>query len=272
VLKPIPSIAVLLMALLPGAALAQDAVPGEDAPAEVEAEAPKKEASEVDAEVKVRPGEWSGNAGAGFLATDGNAQSRSMNGKVEVEFTKKRWKNSFQASAVNTSSGDAGTSAERYLASDKVDYQFFAHNYAFVVAEYEKDLFGATRERTSQALGLGRHVLAGPEHFLDLEAGGGLRQTEDQATGAQREEGIARGSAKYEWKFTEKNAVSQNLKVESGASNTFTESVSALKLAIIGNLSSSLSYTVRHNSEVQPDREHTDAEAAVNLVYDFGKE
>jgi putative salt-induced outer membrane protein len=270
VLKPIPSIAVLLMALLPGAALAQDAVPGEDAPAEVEAEAPKKEASEVDAEVKVRPGEWSGNAGAGFLATDGNAQSRSMNGKVEVEFTKKRWKNSFQASAVNTSSGDAGTGAERYLATDKVDYQFFAQNYAFVVAEYEKDLFGATRERTSQALGLGRHVLAGPEHFLDLEAGGGLRQAEDQA-GDRREEGIARGSAKYEWKFTDKNAVSQDLKVESGASNTFTESVSALKLAIVGNLSASLSYTARHNSEVQPGREHTDTEAAVNLVYDFGK-
>jgi putative salt-induced outer membrane protein len=223
-------------------------------------------------ELAPEEGKWSGEVGAGLLSTDGNSQSRSMNAKLLAEYKKKRWKNAFQASAVNTSSGEGGTSAERYLASDKVDYLFYENNYAFVLGEYEKDLFGGTRERTSETAGVGRHFLTGPEHLLDAEIGAGARQTEAQTTGVKTSEAIARFGGKYEWRFTERNAFTEQVKVESGASDTFTESVTGLKLAVVGNLSSSITYTLRHHSDVAPDREHLDSETALNLVYDFGKE
>jgi putative salt-induced outer membrane protein len=246
--------------------------PGETAPAEGEAAALEEELTPAEQEQLAPPsGQWSGEVGAGFLSTDGNSQSRSVNGKALVDYKRERWKNSFQASAVNTSA-TTGTSAERYQASDKVDYLFYEKNYAFVLGEYEKDLFGGTRERVSTAAGLGRHFLAGPRHVLDAEAGFGARRTEaNTATRDKVDEAITRVSGKYEWKFTEKNSFSEAVKSETGETNTFTESVTQLKLAIVGNLSSTVSYTVRNNTNVPPEREKTDTETAVNLVYDFGK-
>jgi putative salt-induced outer membrane protein len=214
-------------------------------------------------------GEWSGSLGASLLVTDGNSQSRSVGGKVNAVWASDPWKNTFDASATNVS-GSTGQTAERYLATDKVDYNITEHTYAFVAGEWEKDLFGPVRERTSETAGLGRHILLGPVHVLDAELGAGARQTKENGTGIRSNEAIGRFAAKYEWKFTDKNAFSENVKVESGANNTYSESVTALKLAIVGSLSSAISYTVRHNSDVPPGTEHVDTETAVNLVYAFG--
>lgn len=214
-------------------------------------------------------GDWSGEVGAGYLSTSGNSDTRSGNAKASVVYKDKPWTNTFTASAV-TASSDAGTTAERYAASDKVDYLFTERSYAFVVVEYEKDLFGAVRERTSEAVGLGRHFLAGPAHFLDGELGVGARQSEENATGERRSETIGRAGIRYEWKFTDRNSFMQSLKSEGGEDNVFSESVTQLKLQVIGQLAAALAYTVRQNSEVPPGTEHTDTEASVNLVYAFG--
>lgn len=215
-------------------------------------------------------GDWSGQLGASLLVTDGNSQSRSIGTKVNAVYASDPWKNTFDASATNVS-GSTGQTAERYVASDKLDYNLTEHTYAYVSAEWEKDLFGAIRERTSETAGIGRHFLLGPVHFLDADLGAGARQTEDNGTGIRHSELIGRFGGKYQWKFTDKNSFSQSLKVESGESNTHSESVTALQLAIIGSLSAALSYTVRHNTDVPAGAEHIDTETAVNLVYAFGK-
>jgi putative salt-induced outer membrane protein len=215
-------------------------------------------------------GEFAGHIEAGFLSTDGNSTTHSVNGKVHTEYKRERWKNTTDANGVSTS-GTTGTTAERYLAGDKVDYLFYEKNYAFVQVEWEKDLFGGIRERTSETAGVGRHFLAGPAHLLDGEVGAGARQTEQNVTGLRQNEAIGRVTGRYEWKFTDKNSFSEAVKAEGGETNIYSESVTQLKLAIVGNLSSAMSYTVRQNSKVPAGREHTDTEAAVNLVYDFGK-
>lgn len=213
---------------------------------------------------------WEGQVGAGFLATDGNSTTQSVNGKVHAEYKQERWKDSIDGSAVNVS-GSAGTTAERYLIGDKVDYLFYEKNYAFVQGEWEKDLFGPTRERYSETAGVGRHFLSGPKHLLDAEIGAGARQTQENVTMIRHQDAIGRAGGRYEWKFTDKNSFIEAGKVESGEGNTYSESATQLKLSIIGHLSAALSYTIRYNSSVPPDREHMDTETAVNLVYDFGK-
>ena len=211
---------------------------------------------------------WTGELGAGFIATDGNTTTKSVNGKVHAEYKQERWKNTFDGSAVNVSAS-TGTTAEHYLAGDKVDYLFYEKNYAFVQGEWEEDLFGPIRERFSETAGVGRHFLTGPKHLLDAELGAGARQTQENVTMIRHHDAIARANARYEWKFTDKNSFIEAAKVESGSDNTYSESVTQLKLAVIGNLSAALSYTARYNSTVPPDREHMDTETAVNLVYDF---
>lgn len=214
--------------------------------------------------------QWSGEISLGYLATSGNTSTESLNGKLLLEYEAATWKNSFQVLGVYTD--DQGeTSAERYAASDKVDWKIGARNYVFAAVDWEKDLFSGIRERTSETVGYGRHLLTGPVHVLDLEAGAGARQTRENFTGQTEDDMIFRGLGKYEWKFSPTSQFGQSLKVESGASNTFGESLSELKLSIIGNLFATISYTVKHNTDVPSGTERTDTFSAVNLSYVFGK-
>lgn len=214
--------------------------------------------------------QWAGELSLGYLATSGNTRTQSLNGKVTAEYTTAAWKNSFQALGVySTDQGE--TTAERYAASDKVDWTLGERDYLFAVVDWEKDLFGGVRRRVSESLGYGRHVLAGPVHLLDLEAGVGARQTEENVTGDHDDDLIFRGLGKYRFKLSETSAFVQSLKVEAGESNTSGESVTELKLSVVGNLFASLSYTVKHNTEVPDGAERTDTYSAVNLSYTFGE-
>lgn len=66
---------------------------------------------------------WSRDIAAGFLATSGNSETRSLNGKLALVYERNVWKNSFAASALGSSDSD-GTTAERYTVGDKLDYNF----------------------------------------------------------------------------------------------------------------------------------------------------
>jgi putative salt-induced outer membrane protein len=217
---------------------------------------------------------WSGEAALGYLSTSGNSYTASISAKLAVDYDARHWQNSFTASAVNTSDDDR-TSAERYTASNKLDWNFDERNYAFGALEYEKDLFGGIRERTSETAGYGRRLLTGPVHELSLEAGLGARQTEAQGAdgmrGARENDLIGRGFGEYKWKISETSAFAQALKIEAGSSNTFSESVTELKLAVVGGLFATLSYTVKHNSEVPAGTGRTDTYSAVSLSYKFGE-
>lgn len=111
----------------------------------------------------------------------------------------------------------------------------------------------------------------GPVHELSAEVGVGARQTEENVTGFKDDDLIGRLAGRYAFIMSPTSSFVQTLKVESGDANTSTESVSELKLAIVGNLHAMLSYTVRHNSEVPATTKKTDTYTAVNLAYSFGK-
>lgn len=214
-------------------------------------------------------GEWKGEAGAGLLATSGNSETESLNGKLVLDYIHERWKNSFTAIAIN-SGDEEGRTAERYSAGNKLDYSFTERDYIFGALDWEKDLFGGYRERTSEVVGYGRRILTGPVHTLEAEIGAGARQTEEQDTGIDENEAIGRVGGKYGWILSETSAFAQSLKVESGSSNTFTEAVSELKLSVVGNVFAAISFTWRNNSDVPADTDKTDTVTAVSLSYAFG--
>lgn len=213
---------------------------------------------------------WSGEVSAGYVSTSGNTDTSTVNGKSEIIYTEKAWRNTFNASALNSSQSGFRT-AERYTVSDKADLNFTEHDYAFVAVDYVKDMFGAVRESTSETVGYGRKILTGPVHLLEAELGAGLRQTEAQGTGEKNSEAIGRGRIAYKWKFTETSDFGQSVKVESGESNTFTEAVTELKLSLIGKLFATASYTLRQNSDVPLGAKKTDTITTFGLGWSFGK-
>ena len=241
----------LLLATFAGAAFAQDAAPPPPPP-------------------------WSGEVSAGTVVTTGNTESSTLNAKGEVVYQSTRWRNTSNGSVIRTETTDPVTNtdvvtAERYLAGNKTDFNFDERNYAFVALEFEKDLVGPVRERASETVGYGRKILLGPTHLLEAELGGGARQTEEQGTRAQDDDLIGRFRAAYKWNFSETSYFGETVKVESGDSNTTSESVSELRVSLIGKLFALASYTVRTNSDVPPGTKKTDTITAMSLGWTFGK-
>lgn len=212
---------------------------------------------------------WWGEASLGVLTTSGNSETRSINGKFSLDYKKDAWRNAFAGQAVNAAD-DGESTSERYLVTDKIDYTFSGKTYAFLSGEYEKDLFGGIRERTSETAGLGRHVLTGPRHLLDVELGAGARQQQEQESREKDSDLIGRFGLDYQLKLNKTSSFRQRFKVESGEANTFSESVSELRLYVIGNLFASIGFTLQHNSDVDSGTQHVDSTTAVNFSYAFG--
>ena len=218
---------------------------------------------------------WSGEVSAGSVVTTGNSDSSTVNAKGEVVYQSERWRNTANGIALRTEATDSTgadvKTAERYLLGNKTDFSFTERDSAFLALEFEKDLVGPVRERTSETVGYGRKVLTGPEHLLELELGAGARQTEAQGTGEKNNDAIGRGRAAYKWNFSETSYFGETVKVESGDSNTFSESVTELRLSLVEKLFALASYTVRTNSDVPPGTEKTDTITAISLGWTFGK-
>jgi putative salt-induced outer membrane protein len=224
---------------------------------------------------------WSGEATAGLVRTSGNSDSTTANARLQVVYTAGRWRNTFDTGLIKTEQVSQATgleevTAERYFVGNKADFSLTERDYVFVALEYEKDLVGPIRQRTSETAGYGRKVLTGPEHRLELELGAGARQTETQVVipsapvAVEDEDLIGRGRLAYKWQFGETSHAAETVKAESGQSNTYVESVSELRLALVGRLYAQASYTVRSNTDVPPGARKTDTITAFSLGWSFG--
>ena len=227
------------------------------------------------------PPPWTGEASVGLVVTTGNSESETFNAKGEVVYQSKIWRNTLNGTAIKTQAtnkdtGEEEKTGERYLIGNKTDFNFDERNYAFLALEFEKDLFGPTRERSSETAGYGRKLLLGPVHTLEAEIGAGARQTLAQETvdepDPEREsDAIGRGRVAYKWNFSETSYFTETAKVESGDTNTFVESVAELRVTLIGKLFAVTSYTVRTNSDVPEGTKKTDTITAFNLGWTFNK-
>ena len=213
-------------------------------------------------------GAWSGSAELGGTVTTGNSETESLNGKAAAQYERGRWRHIGKAEALYSS--DAGVdTAERYVASYQANRKMSRRSYVFGAVRGEIDEFSGYDYRVSESVGYGRRFWeAGDKGYFDLEAGPGLRQSKPE-DGVREDHGIVRVAAAYRNKWTPNTEFSEDLIVEAGTDNTFTESVTGYKVRINSSLAMKLSYTIKHNTDVPTDQEKTDTISAINLVYDF---
>ena len=119
---------------------------------------------------------WKGDTELGFVLTDGNTETRTVNGKLDLTDDGTKWRNNIHVEALNTSEAES-TSAEKYLASLKTDYKFSGSDFVFTTTSYEDDRFNASGYdyQVTMAAGYGRTVIKSELHTLDLEVGPGYR-------------------------------------------------------------------------------------------------
>jgi putative salt-induced outer membrane protein len=213
-------------------------------------------------------GQFGGTVALGSVSTTGSTQTRSVNGKLNLDYKPDPWKNAFQFAAINTSGNGPG--ADRQSLSDKLDYSFITGDFAFALVEYDNDRFGGVRIRRAASVGYGRHVLSGEWQTLDVDTGLGWREEVANGTLNATSDAIVHSDLKYQLRLAERARFAETAKFEPSRRNQLFESVTELKLPIYGALSATLSYTVRHNSRVAPPLQKTDTATAVTFAYSFG--
>lgn len=216
--------------------------------------------------VATKPG-WQGSMSLGYLATTGNTNTRSLNGHALAGYKSGKWQDALSFQGINASQNGV-TTAQSYDLNGQSDYNFTDRDYVFGMADYLRDTFSGYRRRTSEILGYGRRLLSTATQQLDVEVGGGARQTH-YTNATDSSEFVERLAASYLWKFSGKSNFSENISVEHGANNTFTQSVTALTTNLKGSFALSVSYTVRHNSSVLSGFKNTDTITSISLVYTF---
>lgn len=227
---------------------------------------------------------WSGSGEAGLLMTTGNSKTDSVNAKAALKYEKGHLLAEAGAAALYSSEEtevdgekEDKVSAEKYNYNAKLGYKFNPADYVFVSGDYEDDRFSGYDYRTTYSAGYGRKIMDTDTVKFDIEVGPGYRYDKtngywenDAFIEEKTEEGaIFRGWAMFKYKFSGAVSFQQDLTVIAGSDNTNTKSITAIKTQIIGALSMKVSYTVDHDSQPPDDKDKTDTETALTLVYDF---
>lgn len=216
-------------------------------------------------------GHFKGQVEAGYLSSSGNSSTTSLDAKARVIYTQGDWTDSLKGTA-NSASESGDSTAERYTAQGKSEYSFTKNNYVYGQLSYLKDLFGSIRERKSETVGYGRRILNSPVQTLDAEIGTGLSQSQEQKPSLERHNDvIGQLGLDYQYNITKTSQFEQTVTLQSGGANTFVESETSLRLAIVKNLFAKLSYTMDHNSATVDNLAKTDTYTAISLSYEFGQ-
>lgn len=210
---------------------------------------------------------WQGSVAFGYLQTTGNSNTTTLNAKALAGYKSGDWQDALLFQTLKASQ-DGVLNAESTNLNAQTDYNLSSLNYLFGNLDYLRDVFSGYERRTSEVVGYGHRLLATDSQQLDVELGVGARQTRytDQTSEAEPVEQL---SGSYLWKFTKTSNFSENLTLIHGASNTYSQSVTALTANLVGSLALSVSYTVSHNSTVLPGFKNTDTITAMSLVYSF---
>jgi len=210
---------------------------------------------------------WAGKATLGYLATSGNTENSTLNSGFEVGYTSGKWMHLLTAAAINSSENEI-TTAEAYDLGWKSERKLTDHDFLFGRVQWRKDNFGAYDTQFSQTVGYGRRVINNDQHSLNIELGVGARQSELQFGGTENETIFTAGGF-YKWQFSETAQFRQDLRIEAGSANTYSESVTAISASLLGELALVASYTIKNNSDVPPLTEKTDTFTALSLEYLF---
>lgn len=220
---------------------------------------------------------WDAEAELGYLMTDGNTETQSVNFRFDITREVTKWKHNLHyetlfRSETGEDTGEEETTAQRFLVSAQTNYKFDSRNSAFLMGLYEDDRFSGYDYQYTMIAGYSRLFVKTERMELSGKVGPGYRYSkidDDTVTDEEEKEAILHVGGFFEYSFNSAAVFTQKVSVETGEDKTITRSVTALKSRIAGSLAMKASYTLKHTSRVPPDTEKTDTETALTLVYSF---
>ncbi|HET7812530.1 MAG TPA: DUF481 domain-containing protein [Steroidobacteraceae bacterium] len=224
--------------------------------------------------------QWTGKAELGLLFTDGNSESKSANGKLDLTHEGQTWKQNIFASALY---GEAEfATAERYELRYQVDRKLTDRLSWFVAARGEEDKFSGFAYQATLSTGVTYQFIDSTVTKWDGSVGVGYRRLQpqilietpagevlDRIKGEEDSEPVATLGSNFEHSFTESTKITNKFLAESGSDNTSIADDLALQVSMSEKLALAVGLGVRYNTDPPPLAETTDTQLTVNLVYNI---
>jgi len=215
---------------------------------------------------------WKGNVELGYVSSQGNTETASLNGKFTIGYDTINWKQNFIAEAFTSSENNIST-AERYKLEYQADRKFNEESYFFLNSTYLEDMFSGYNYRSTVSTGYGYKLYDTKEMTLDTEIGVGYRTSKldiaPTVGNTTDNESLVRFAGKYQWDMAENRQVVSKLTIEAGEASTISTFDAGFVTMIAGDLSLKVAYTATHTSDVPLGKEKLDTKTSVNLLYAF---
>ncbi len=209
-----------------------------------------------------------GTVALGYLSTSGNTDSTNANASFKATWDRGReWVHNWTALAISARTNGL-TTAEAYAAGYKAQRALGMKAYLFASGDWRQDQFSGYTRQSTEAVGYGRKLVTTDKQTLSVEGGIGRKQ-ETLIIGTDIDESVVHGGLDYMIHLGETSQFTQKLLLEAGDQNRYTESTSAVKAKIRGNLALVASYVIKSNSDVPVGIEKTDRYTAISLEYAF---
>lgn len=208
----------------------------------------------------------SGRVGFSYLQSRGNTDTIAVTGDSLLQYaTGGPWLYDLKLLFVARDEREVSTE-ERYEARFTANRYWSEEDYLYGRLDWRKDNFGGVREEYVPSIGYGRVILRTERHDLKGEIGAGYRFAE--LADGSREEGAALSTGlRYKWQISATAEFYQNAMVQWSSDNTYFESETGLRTAIIGNLNARITYMIKHNTDVPDGRRNSDFFTTIGLEY-----
>ena len=221
----------------------------------------------------VPPSAWNGEGELGYVAARGNTETETVSGKLKFDYKTENWLHELGLSALRSKANDTITgeqeeTADRFQALFQSNWKININSYLFGAGRYEEDQFSGYDAQNSVTFGYGYTFVDTDDLKFKIEAGAGARHSEFD-TGEEVDESIFRFRADHAWQLTENTRWTNELLVESGEDNTYSEFNTGLKVDMTNRFALKLAYLIRENSTVPIGREKRDTLTTINLVFSF---
>jgi putative salt-induced outer membrane protein len=211
---------------------------------------------------------WKGEGELGFTQTSGNTETQSLVTKLAVGYKLSLWEHTLNLNALRAED-DTELTAESYGLKLQSNYDLAKNKYLFGKFRYEEDRFSSYDYQSSLIFGYGHRVFDTEKTSLMLEAGVGMGKHQTEIFDDSDNQAVGHLELKYRLKVGTHSEFTQNLKVEGGSENVYSESNTGFKVSVSEKVALKLSLLVKNNSEVHLETENTDTVTAVTLVYGF---
>jgi putative salt-induced outer membrane protein len=225
----------------------------------------------------------------GALFKTGANKSKDIKVGFDANYTKDLWRHTLNFDAltskteIDDSNGDENyqKTAQEWKIVGQTNYTIDTErsNYIYGKASYDNNDFGGFESKSSISAGWGRRWFESKNGTFDADIGPGynsdavrLEDTNGNEYTETKGAFIVQAQALYTRKINEHVEFKQELVIQhatKSGENSYYNAESSLTTKLISTLQLKVSFKVDHNTEVDDDKENTNTQTSVTLVYSF---